>query len=74
MESALANDADPVNFARTARNLAPSLTSGPIQELLRTQGVDTFLNRVAKLNPGSSLLSQHGKNWTRKVAAVLLES
>lgn len=74
MESALAADADPVNFARTARNLAPSLTSGPVQELLRTQGVDAFLVRVSKIDPGSALLSQHGKNWARKVAAVLLES
>jgi hypothetical protein len=74
MESALANDRDAVEFGRTARNLAPSLTSGPIQELLKTQGVDAFLSRVSKLNPNSALLSQHGKNWTRKVAAVLLES
>lgn len=74
MQSALSNDADPGTFGRTARNLMPSLTSGPIQELLKTQGVDAFLSRVAKLNPNSALLSQHGKNWTRKVAAVLLES
>jgi len=74
MESALAADANPVEFGRTARNLAPSLSSGPIQALLRTQGVDAFLARVAKLNPNSALLSQHGKNWVRKVAAVLLES
>jgi len=74
MESALAGDTDPGDFARAARNLVPSLTSGPLQELLKTQGVDAFLVRVAKLSPGSSLLSQAGKNWTRKVAAALLES
>jgi hypothetical protein len=74
MESALAADANPAEFGRTARNLAPSLTSGPIQDLMRTQGVDAFLARVSKLNPNSALLSQHGKNWVRKVAAVLLES
>ena len=74
MESSLSNDADPVEFGRAARNLAPSLTSGPIQQLLRAQGVDAFLGRVSKLNPYSALLSQHGKNWVRKVVAVLLES
>jgi hypothetical protein len=72
MENALAGDADPEEFARTARNLVPSLASGPIAELLRAKGVDAFLSRVAKLSPGSPLLQQHGKNWTRKVAAVLL--
>jgi hypothetical protein len=74
MESALIGDTEPADFARAARNLVPSLTSGPLQSLLRTQGVDAFLSRVAKLNPGSTLLSQAGKNWARKVAAALLES
>jgi hypothetical protein len=72
METALAGDADPDEFARTARNLAPSLASGPMRDFLKTQGVDALLERVAKLSPGSPLLSQHGKNWTRKVAKALL--
>jgi hypothetical protein len=73
METALAGDTDPESFVRTAKNLAPAISSGPIREILETQGVDAFLARVDKLNPGSHLLSQHGKNWTRKVAAILLQ-
>lgn len=74
MEGAMASDTEPEVFARAAVNLVPSLASGPLREMLKTQGVDVFLERVAKLSPGSSLVSQAGKNWTRKVAAALLES
>lgn len=70
MEAALASDTDPVDFARTARSV---LTSGAIQAYLAAQGVDAFLARVANLKANSPLLQQHGKNWTRKVAAALLE-
>ena len=70
MESALSSDTDPSDFARTARSV---LSSGQIRAYLGAQGVDAFLDRVAKLKPGSPLLHQHGKNWTRKVAAALLE-
>jgi len=74
MENALLSDTDPVAFARTARNLLPSLASGPLGQLLKVQGVDAFLERVAVLKPGSTLLQQHGKNWTRKVAVAVIES
>ncbi len=73
LESALTADADPAQFARTARNLMPSLTQGSVRKMLEVQGVDEFFKRVAKLNPTSTLLMQHGKNWVRKVAAALLE-
>jgi len=72
MESSLDGDTEPEAFVRTARNLMPSLTNGPIVELLRAQGIDALLARVAKLKPGSRLLTQHGKNWLRKVGEVLL--
>ena len=72
MESALHNDSDPAEFARTASLLVPQLANGPLKETLRTQGVDAFLGRMAKLSPQSPLLSQHGKNWVRKVSAALI--
>jgi hypothetical protein len=72
LENALAAERDPHAFAATARNLVPSLSSGPIANLLRAQGVDAFLDRVAKLSPGSPLLMQAGKNWIRETAKALL--
>lgn len=74
MESALASDTDPSEFIRTARSLAPGVVSGPVQDLLKSQGADAFLAFVTKVNPRSPLVSeQRGRNWVRKVAAVLLE-
>jgi hypothetical protein len=73
MEGALANDGDPADFVRTARSLAPGAVSGPVKDLIQAQGADAFLDIVAKARPNSPLLQQHGRNWTRKVAAILLE-
>lgn len=74
MESALANDADPGEFVRTARSLVPEVVSGPVQTLLKSQGADAFLALVTEVSPGSPLVSgQRGRNWVRKVAAILLE-
>jgi hypothetical protein len=70
MEQALQNDTDPTIFAQTARNVVPD----NVLAYLRIKGVDYFLSDVAKLesNPASPLHTQHGKNWVRKVASVLL--
>lgn len=73
MEGSLASDTNPEEFVRTARSLAPGAVSGPVKQLIQAQGADAFLELVAQVRPESPLLQQHGKNWTRKVAAILLE-
>lgn len=72
MESSLNADRDPQVFVSTARSLA-SDTIGPVTELLRAQGADGFLRAVSEVEPDSVLLQQHGKNWVRKVVAILLD-
>jgi len=67
MENAVANDMDPAVFATSARNVVPP----DIIQALRSQGVDQFLANVAKLESHSPLLTLHGKEWSRKVAAIL---
>lgn len=71
MENALAADRGPQTFANTARNLMPTLISGPIGQMISKGGVDALLDRVAQLRPESPLLSQHGKNWVREVTRLL---
>lgn len=68
MEGACNNDVDPAQFATTARSLVPM----SILASIRAQGVDHFLANVAKLDEGSILNSQKGRNWVRKVATILL--
>jgi hypothetical protein len=72
LEGACDADTPPEAFAATARNLAPSLISGPIGKYLRQHGVDALLVRVENLNASSTLVTQHGKNWVRKVVETLL--
>lgn len=68
MEGAIRNNTPPETFASSARNLVPPSVLGQ----LRTRGVDDFLQSVAKLAPDSPLYTINGKNWARKVAAILI--
>ena len=72
-ENGLNNNLEPAEFARTAKSIAPQLARGDVREALaKTQGVDALLARVSKLSPDSALLTQHGRNWVRKVVAELV--
>ena len=70
MEGAFANATPPEVFAQTARALVPT----DILRYIEAQGVDNFLNEVAKLEPGSPLRNQAGREYMRQVAKVLLEA
>lgn len=70
MEGAFANATPPEMFAQTARSLVPT----DIIRYIEAQGIDNFLNEVAKLEPGSPLRNQAGREYMRQVAKVLLES
>lgn len=69
MESALQNETDPAQFAATVRNLMP----GDILAYIRHAGIDAFMSEVARLEPGSPLTTQRGKNFIRGVEKHLLE-
>lgn len=69
MESALSNGTDPAAFAQTARSMIPA----DILRYIAAVGVDEFLNGVARLEPGSPLTTQNGRNFARAVGKVLLE-
>jgi hypothetical protein len=69
MESAIQNNTDPAQFAATARSLIP----GDILRFIQHVGVDEFLNKVARLEPGSPLTTQTGRNFARAVGKQLLE-
>jgi hypothetical protein len=70
LEAACANETDPAQFASSARSLVPV----SILAAIRAQGVDHFLAKVAKIEEGSILNTQHGRNWIKKVATILLGS
>lgn len=69
MEAAFRNGTSPEIFAKSARNMVP----GDILAYIKQQGVDHFLNGVAKLEDGSPLATVVGRTWVRKVAKFLLE-
>jgi hypothetical protein len=69
MESACRNGTDPAMFAASVRSQIPS----DVLTYLEEKGVDEFLNKIAKLEPGSPLRNQAGRNWVRSVAKCLLE-
>ena len=73
-ENGLNGNVEPVDFARTAKSIVPQFSKGEFREALaQPQGVDALLARVSKLSPDSNLLTQHGRNWVRKVFAAMLE-
>jgi len=69
MESAINNNTDPAAFGATARSLIP----GDILAYIRHVGIDEFLNKVARLETGSPLTTQRGRNFARSVGKFLLE-
>lgn len=68
MENAIRSNADPAVFGATARNLIPGEVLGYMQQV----GIDDFLNK-ARLDSGSPLTSQVGRNFARKVFKFLTE-
>lgn len=69
MENAIRSNASPATFGQTARNLMDGATLAYIQQA----GVDDFLNQVARLEPGSPLTTQKGRNFARAVHKFLTE-
>lgn len=67
MENAIRNGTEPEKFAATARNMVPA----PILNYIQAIGVDEFMNKVARLEAGSPLTSQHGRNFAREVVKHL---
>jgi hypothetical protein len=68
MENAIRSNADPAMFGATARNLIPSEILAYMQQV----GIDEFLNN-AKLEIGSPLTTQAGRNFARRVFKYLTE-
>jgi hypothetical protein len=74
LENAMTAERDPIEFAVTARSLIPGFVSGNLRRYLEMHGADGLLEQIARIQETSPLLTQAGKNWTRKaVSAVLSE-
>jgi hypothetical protein len=69
LENAFRSGQDPAMVARSVRTVVPE----PILKVIRQRGVDAFLDQVAELDSASPLAQQGGRNFTRKVARVLLD-
>lgn len=69
MEAAIRNGTSPEAFASSAGSMIPA----DILAYIKQVGVDEFLNKVAKLEQGSPLATQSGRNFARKVGKFLLE-
>jgi hypothetical protein len=67
MESSIRNETPPAQFAESARSMVPKA----ILALIREKGADA-LYTVAKIEDGSPLYSQAGRNWLRSVCRVLV--
>lgn len=67
MELALGNDTDPGAFASTAQTAVPANIIRGIKAI----GVDKFLETVVKVKSDSTLQSQKGRNFLRKVLDAL---
>jgi hypothetical protein len=67
MENAVTSSQSPEVFAESIRSSVP----GSIINYIRDAGIDEFL-RIARVPDSSSLNSQHGKNFIRKVAKILV--
>ncbi len=68
MLNAFRNNTDPQAFAETIR---PHITAEMLTAI-RDLGVDDFLGKVAQLDGTHLLRTQAGRNWTTKVAKVLV--
>jgi len=69
IEQAYKNGQPPEVLAASARNLVPA----PILSYLKSEGVDHFLNKVAKIQDGSPLATVDGRMYVRKMAKFLLD-
>lgn len=69
MEQAYRNGTPPEVLAASARNMIPAAILG----YLKSEGVDHFLNNVARIQDGSPLSTVDGRMYVRKVAKFLLE-
>lgn len=69
LETAFRNGIDPTVVAASARNLVPD----NVLQLLKSQGVDHFLNNVAQLDNSSPLATAEGRMYVRQIAKFLLE-
>lgn len=69
IEQAYRNGHPPETVAASARNLVPS----KILDYIKSEGVDQFLNNVAKLDDSSPLATVAGRIYVRKIAKFLLE-
>lgn len=67
LEGALRNDTPPETLMRSAMAMVP----GDILEYLRSVGVEKFLE-TANIKPSTPLASQHGRNYVRKLAKLLI--
>jgi hypothetical protein len=68
MTKAFGNNVDPGDFVTGVKMFVPV----EVIEAIRTMGVDDFLVRVGGLVPGHPLLTQAGKNWSRKAGKLLV--
>ena len=67
LEQAFGKQTPPDEVATSVRMMIPAETSHAIAAV----GIDTFMNKVAKLPPTSPLATQKGRVWVREVAKLL---
>lgn len=70
LEASVRNGTDAEKVAQTVRSLG--VVTPELVEYLQAVGVDEFLASQAKLEPGSPLKTQAGRNFTRRVAELLI--
>lgn len=68
LESAFRGQQDPEVVATSVRAMIPA----EVLTLIKDRGIDFLLTDVAKLDGGSPLGSQAGRNWARKVGKSLV--
>ncbi|MCJ7795426.1 MAG: hypothetical protein MUQ56_01425, partial [Thermoleophilia bacterium] len=69
IEQAYKNGQPPEVLAASARNLVPA----SILSYLKSEGVDHFLNKMAKIQDGSPLATVDGRMYVRKMAKFLID-
>lgn len=74
LEAAFGRDEDPNIVAQSAKAMIPPDILAWIRQhhSEQTSGVDLFMQKVAKLPGTSPLATQGGRNWLRKVGAILI--
>lgn len=74
LEAAFGRDEDPDIVAQSAKAMIPpDILAWILQHHTeQVSGVDLFMQKVAKLPGSSPLATQGGRNWLRKVGAILI--